>query len=71
MKILFLIVLITSCAAILALISNLLNSGDVTDIDLNGQYRRENTGVGKELKNIFWFVQVLSQSDAILFDNES
>ena len=59
MRILFLFILISSCAAILALISNLLNSGDVTDIDSNGEIRRGNTSVGKDLKNIFWFVQVL------------
>ena len=70
MKILFLFVLISSCAAILALISNLINSGDINDIDLDVKYHRENSSIGKDLKNIFWFVQVLSLSDAIFCADE-
>ena len=58
MRILFIFVLILSCAAILAFVSNLLNSGDRTNVDFTGGKRREDVSAGKELKNIFWFVQV-------------
>ena len=58
MRILFIFVLILSCAAILAFVSNLLDSGDRTNVDFTGGKRREDVSAGKELKNIFWFVQV-------------
>ena len=58
MKILSILVLITCCAAIFALISNALNSGDRLALNLNGEKHKGAAILGKELTNIFWFVQV-------------